>query len=77
MSSSPVSVSVSRSFLRDGQEVFEFRVPAFSESIARRRASVNGSLKGMESPEIDSVERIGSGSIPGQSVFLVTVVGER
>lgn len=61
----------------DGEVEMVFRIPAFSRRIARRRAMVNGQVKGIEDAEITSVEAIDQGEIPGQNIFNVTVRGGR
>lgn len=72
-----VTTSVERSFLRNGTEVFELRVPAVNESQAQRKARFNARAKGAESPEVAEVEEIGKSGVPGVKLFLVTVEAAR
>lgn len=60
---------VKRSEILNGQQEVVYRVPAFSERIARRRAAINSRIKGFEDFEIVSVRNVGSGNIPGQKLF--------
>lgn len=71
------TIKVERSFLRDGLEIFEFSVPAINERLARRGAIRQATIKGMENPEIEDIENIGSSGVPGRDLFIVTVAGER
>lgn len=77
MSASRIFGSVVESTLVDDQQEIVFRVPAFSETLARRRATRNARIKGVENPEVEEVEEVGSGTLPGQTIFLITVRGER
>lgn len=68
-----LTAKVERSFIRDGNQVTEFRVPAISESRAESNALLNARAKGMDSPNVIDIEEVGESSIPGRSIFLVTV----
>lgn len=72
-----LTTKVERSFLENGKEVIEFKVPAIGESAAERNALGNARLKGMDEPEITEVENIGASGVPGRSLFLVTVEAMR
>lgn len=67
---------IERSTVENGTQVTVFRIPAFSEGLARRRAKVNSRLKGLNNFEIEEPEKVGDGSIPGQSVYDVKVESE-
>lgn len=63
--------------VRNGNQVTTFAIPAFSEELARRRANANARLKDLQDPQIDDVEEVGQGSIPGQSIYNVTILSQR
>lgn len=68
---------VKTSMTEDGQQVTIFHIPAFSAGNARRRARANIRLKRLQNADVESVDEIGSGQIPGQSVYEVTVISSR
>lgn len=72
-----LTASVERSFLRNGTEVYELRVPAVSEGAAERKARINARAKGANSPEVIDTERIGSAGVPGVNLYFVTVEAAR
>lgn len=61
----------------DGDLVTVFRIPAFSASLARRRAMQNARFKDYASPEVEQTENAGKGDLPGQKIFLVSVRSNR
>lgn len=63
--------------VENGQQYTDFIIPAFSKRLAKQRAMQNARLKDYTSPEVDETENIGSGSIPGQTIYQVTVVSDR
>ena len=63
--------------VQDNQLISVFRIPAFSESMARRRSQVNIRAKDMVNANIDSIEQVATGDIPGQKIYDVTVVSDR
>lgn len=63
--------------VQDNQLISVFRIPAFSEEMARRRARLNSRAKDMVNADIDSLEQVGSGDIPRQSIYDVTIVSDR
>lgn len=69
--------AVKTSMTEDGQQVTVFQIPAFTARLARRRARTNSRLKSLENAEVESVDEIGSGQIPGQQVYEVTVISSR
>lgn len=54
-----------------------WRIPAISKTVARRRAVANSRVKGDSSPSVANTSKVGSGSVPGQSIYLVEVESER
>lgn len=72
-----ITAQVQRSFLRDGKEVLELRLPAISEGAARRKAMANARIKDVSNAEIADVENIGSSGIPGRPLWVVTIEGDR
>lgn len=63
--------------VRNGNQVTVFAIPAFSERLARRRAQANANLKDLADPQIDNIEVVGQGDIPGQSIYNVTILSQR
>lgn len=61
----------------NGTLVQVFNIPAFSERMARRRASANSRAKGLEGGEVTEVEVESQGSLPGQSIYKVRVESPR
>lgn len=72
-----ITGNVITSNLTDDEFRIAFKIPAFSKRVARRRALTSARVKGMNQPEVTSVETIRSGDIPGQTIFRVDVVGDR
>lgn len=68
---------VRRAFIEDGKDVTIFRIPAFSKTGARRRAKTNSRIKGIENFSLGEAERVGSGDLPGQGIYDVTVTSPR
>lgn len=68
---------IERNIIRNGNQVTTFIIPAFSERLARRRTRANIRLKNLENADIDSIEPLESGDIPGQTLFEVTVISSR
>jgi len=62
--------------VKNGRQVTVYDIPALAESTARVRARSNARLKGFSGSTISSVENVGSGSIPGQKVFRVTITSQ-
>jgi len=56
---------------RSNEIVNEWRIPAQSEGLARRQARANARIKNGTSSEVSSVTQEGSGSLPGQKIFVV------
>lgn len=54
-----------------------FRIPAFSQEMARRRAQINIRAKDLQNAEIASMEEAQSGDIPGQTIYDITVESDR
>lgn len=54
-----------------------FRIPAFSEAMVRRRASINIRAKDLLNADIQGVEEVAPGDIPGQTIYDVTVTSDR
>lgn len=69
--------NVERSEIENGDQEITFRLASVSRRLARTRARNNARVKGVGSPEVIGMEEVGPGSIPGRTVFLVTVRGER
>lgn len=65
--------TIERNAVEDGQQIITFRIPAFSEATARRRARVNSRLKGFEDASITATEKRGSADVPGQSEYDITL----
>ena len=61
----------------NGRIINEWRTPAQSESLARRQAKANSRVKHGRRGEVESIERVGSGSLPGQKMYLVEVSTQR
>lgn len=72
-----LTTEVERSFLENGKEIVEFRVPAVSAGRAESNAILNARVKGMDEPQVTHIEEIGSSGIPSRSLFLVTVEAVR
>lgn len=66
--------NVERSTTQNGQQITVFRIPAFSKSIARQRAKANARIKGLSGFSLDTVQKVGSTDLPGQSFYDVTIV---
>lgn len=54
-----------------------WRVPAQAERLARRKVKTNATIKGREGLEIQSVEKIGEGSLPFQSIYEIVTSSQR
>jgi len=54
-----------------------WRIPAQSESLAKRQAKVNERVKGRSNVEVGDVEKIEDGDLPGQSIYSVETVADR
>lgn len=52
-----------------------FAIPAFSQTVARRRAMINSRIKGISGAEVLEIEPVQSGDIPAQTIFRVVVQG--
>ena len=61
----------------DGNIINEWRIPAQSEGLARRQARANARIKHGRRGEVEGIERVGSGRIPGQKIYLVEVSTQR
>lgn len=72
-----LTTSVERSFIENGEEVIEFRVPAVSRERARSNALFAARVKGMDDPDVEEVEETGGSGVPGRKLFLVTVTAIR
>lgn len=68
---------VKDSEVQNGKLHTTFTIPGFSQSIVRQRARANARLKEYSNFEVDTVENVDSGSLPGQSVYEVLVVSDR
>lgn len=66
-----------KSEIINGRQESIWRVPALSESIARRKAVLNMRIKGNEGIEVQSANKVGSGNLPRQDLFDVVVTAER
>lgn len=61
----------------NGVQVTTFRIPAMTEGMARRRGKMNARVKGFDDYEIVDVQTVESGSIPGQTLYDITVSSQR
>jgi len=62
----------------DGDQVIStWRIPALSESMARRQARLNERIKGRNNIEVGEAEMIEKGSFPGQKIYAVEVTADR
>lgn len=59
--------------VRNDIQTTTFRIPALSKSGARARARANARVKGFSNFSVDRIERLRSGSIPGQEIYDVTI----
>jgi hypothetical protein len=69
--------SIQNTKVENGQLVDEWSIPALSETMARRRVRANARLKNREGTSIQSLEKVRSGSIPGQTIYKITTVSSR
>lgn len=74
---STVFAELISSSIEDGATVMEVRVPALSATVAKQRARAFVRGKGIESSGVRDVNKIGSGTLPGQTVYKVSVEGKR
>lgn len=74
---STVLAELVSSSVKDGKAKMKIRVPAFTQSIAERRAKAFVRGKGISAPEVDEVSTRGSASIPGQTVYIISIAGQR
>lgn len=65
--------TVEQSFSEEENQFTVFRIPAFSERLARRRGGANARIKGLSNFEVTNIEQVGQGDVPGQKLFDVTV----
>lgn len=65
---------VEKSYEQNGQQHTVFSIPAFSKTGAKRRAKINARIKGINSFSVGSISTIGSGSVPGATVYEVDIV---
>lgn len=63
--------------VQNGTLTTVFRIPAFSQSMVRRRADLNIRAKDLANASIDNVEQVGQGDIPGQTIYDVTITSDR
>lgn len=68
---------VEGSTTQNGTLITTFRIPALSETLARRRAMANGRLKGLKSAEVKSSKVVGESSFPNASLYEVVVESSR
>jgi hypothetical protein len=54
-----------------------FRMPAFSERGARRRAGINARSKKISNFDVEKIEEVESGQLPGQKIYDVTISAPR
>lgn len=66
-----------RSEIVDGAQEQIWEVPAFREAGAVRVARVNSRFKGLQNINVLNIEQIGTGRLPGQKIFRVTVEASR
>lgn len=66
---------IAGSEMRNGKQVFTFRIPALSRSVAQQRAKLNAGIKNMSNPQVVRVEEIQQGQLPGQTIYSVEVEG--
>lgn len=69
--------SVERSVVEGNQQTTVFRIPAVSEAGARQRAKGNSRIKGLDNFEVQDLEQVGQGDLPGVKLFDVTVSSNR
>lgn len=72
-----VTGSVIEQSVENGSLRTVFRIPAQSEGLAVRQANLNAGLKGYSGIEVVNTEKISEGSLPGQSIYAVTVTSRR
>lgn len=63
--------------VRNGQLITVFRIPAFSEGMARRRANLNVRAKSLNNASIESIEQVAQGDLPGQGIYDATIISAR
>lgn len=54
-----------------------WRIPALSESLARRQARANERIKGRSGVEVTNAQKIEDGGFPGQKIYAVEVTADR
>lgn len=77
MSLSNIGTNLIRSETINGITEQVWEVPAFREQGAIRKARAGGEIKGLADITVQNVEEVGSGKIPGQSLFRVTIEAPR
>lgn len=60
----------------NGTHTIIYRIPAFSQGVAKRRANINSRVKGMDDFHISNIDRVGDGDLPGQGIFEITIDSE-
>lgn len=63
--------------VENGNLVDKWRIPAQSEAFARRQTQANATVKGRSDTNIVSVEKVGEGELPGQSIYEVVTQSAR
>lgn len=69
--------TVERSVVEGDQQTTVFRIPAVSKTGARQRAKGNSRIKGLNNFEIQDLEQVGQGDLPGVKLYDVTVASDR
>lgn len=77
MSISNIGGSLVKSESRNGITEQIWEIPAINESAATRKAKTAGSIKGLENIEILNVREIGSGRLPGRTIFRIDLEATR
>jgi len=69
--------SVKRSETTDDGTEIRYTIPAVAKAAAKGRARGNNRVKGLTSPEIVSVKKVGQADLPGQKLYEVVVEADR